>query len=74
VGTNFKFDTSKLKKVIGEQVAKAEIAVPCPECGIKNRVRGKDIAREGTFVCTGCRKRVKMHDKGDGFSRIIQGR
>lgn len=74
MGASFNFDMSKLKKAIGDQIAEAHIDVPCPECGTENRVRGKDIAREGTFTCSGCRNRVKMHDKGDGFAKLIQGR
>ena len=74
MGINFEFDMSKVKRAVGEQIAKAEINVPCPNCGVKNRVRGRDVAREGTFTCTGCHKRIKIHDEGDGFARIIRGR
>ena len=68
---SFKFD---LKKVLGKVIAKATIDVPCPECGVKNRVKGEDISRERTFTCRGCHRSVKMHDKGDGFAKIIRGR
>lgn len=67
---NFNFD---LKKAVGKVVANAAIEVPCPECGAKNSVKGEDIARERTFTCRDCHKQVKMHDKGDGFAKIIQG-
>lgn len=71
MASNFNFD---LKKAVGKVIAKATIDVPCPECGAKNQVRGEDIARERTFTCRGCGKRVTMQDKGDGFDRLIKGR
>lgn len=73
MGIDFKFDMSKLKQAVGEQIAAAEIEVSCPKCATKNRVRGKDIAREGTFTCSSCHTRVKMHDKDDGFAKLIRG-
>ena len=74
---SFKFDAARfgksLRKAVGDVVANATITVPCPECGHENRVKGDDIARERTFTCRGCRKQVKMHDKGDGFAKIVKG-
>jgi transposase-like protein len=73
VNVKVDFDMSKIKRAVGQKVAQSDLEVPCPECGARNKVKGGDIAAQRTITCSGCRKTIKLNDKGGSFGRMIRG-
>jgi len=68
------FDINKIKRAVGQKVAQSDLDVPCPECGVKNKAKGADIASGRTITCIGCSKTIKLKDEDGSLGRVIRGK
>jgi peptide subunit release factor 1 (eRF1) len=53
-------------------IEKSMVEIPCPECNYKNKVSLKDIAKEKTIICRGCKKQIKLTDGEKSTKRTIK--
>lgn len=53
-------------------IEKSVVEIPCPECNYKNKASLKDIAKEKTIICGGCRKQIKLTDGEKSTKKAIK--
>jgi len=53
-------------------LGESEFDFECPNCNKKNKVTLKQVERQETIVCIGCKSRIKLEDKDGSMRKALK--